>query len=124
MKNCPFCALEPEQILFENNDCVAFFEKHPVSPGHLLIIPKNHREDFFSLTDGEKISLNQLIETAKNYLEKQFSPDGYNLGFNCGEAAGQSVFHCHCHLIPRYHGDTKFPKGGIRGAIPEKMFYE
>lgn len=123
MKNCPFCQLAPAQIIFENELAVAILDKHPVSRGHMLLIPKAHREDYFSLTAAEKKALDQLVLRGKTYLNDKFSPDGYNLGFNCGEVAGQTMMHAHCHLIPRYEGDTPFPRGGIRGAIPGKMDY-
>ncbi len=123
MKSCVFCSILQEQIIFENDSCVAFFDKSPVSIGHLLIIPKVHKETYFDLSRSEKMDIDEIIVRAKVDLDQQYSPNGYNIGFNCGEAAGQSVFHCHCHLIPRYDGDIKNPKGGIRGAIPDKMNY-
>ncbi|MHC5249210.1 HIT family protein [Enterococcus sp. LJL90] len=123
MEFCPFCNLDRNQILFENNSAQAFFDKNPVSPGHILIVPKKHKIDYFALSDSEKLDIEKLLETCKSFLDETESPDGYNIGFNCGEVAGQSIFHCHCHLIPRYKGDTPNPKGGIRGAIPDKMFY-
>lgn len=123
MNTCPFCTMKPEKIIVENKLCVAFFDNHPVSRGHLLIIPKAHKETYFDLSAEEKVALDELIMRGKIYLDTNFAPDGFNIGFNAGEAAGQTIAHCHCHLIPRYEGDTPFPRGGIRGAIPGKMDY-
>lgn len=119
---CIFCTQISKRLL-ENDTCFAFFDAFPVSIGHLLIVPKKHRKDYFQLTQKEKKDMDELIKKGREFLAHHYQPDGYNIGFNCGHAAGQSVFHCHCHLIPRYNGDTPEPKGGIRGAIPHKMNY-
>lgn len=111
-------------LLFENETCCAFYDRNPVSDGHLLIIPKQHRVDYFALSQQEQDGLFELLAKAKEYLDKRYHPDGYNIGFNCGLAAGQTVFHCHCHLIPRYTGDLADPSGGVRGAIPHKRHYK
>lgn len=121
MENCLFCRID--DVVFENSTCFAFFDKNPVAKGHLLIIPKAHKKDYFELTEAEIRDTHKLIRKGKEYLDDLYAPDGYNIGFNCGEAAGQSVFHCHCHLIPRYTNDTPDPKGGVRGVIPGKMSY-
>ncbi len=93
-------------------------DKYPVSSGHLLIISKEYRRDFFVLTGEEKKELTQLITTAKSLIENEHNPTGYNIGINCGASAGQTVFHFHCHVIPRYEGDVENPRGGIRNVIP------
>jgi diadenosine tetraphosphate (Ap4A) HIT family hydrolase len=93
-------------------------DKYPVSSGHLLIISKGHRYDYFDLSDEEKKELPELITTAKSLIEKEHKPTGYNIGMNCGTSAGQTVFHFHCHVIPRYKGDVENPRGGIRNVIP------
>ncbi len=98
-------------------------DKYPVSPGHLLIITKTLRTDYFSLSNDEKKELTTMIDQAKSFLENEYQPDGYNIGMNCGEVAGQTVFHFHCHIIPRYKGDMSDPTGGVRGVIPEKQKY-
>lgn len=122
MTKCPFCnSVDP---LLENQYCQAFFDQHPVSKGHLLLIPKAHHETYFELTLEEKAALADLIEEGKKYLDATFAPDGYNIGANCGEAAGQTISHCHIHLIPRYHGDMEDPSGGVRGVIPDKQKYK
>ena len=119
---CIFCENRPE-TLFENELAVAFYDNFPVSPGHTLIIPKRHMASYFELTAAERTAIQALLEQAKRSLDEKFSPTGYNVGVNVGEDAGQSVFHCHIHLIPRYHGDVESPKGGVRGVIPDKQKY-
>lgn len=95
----------------------------PVSPGHTLIISKELREDYFALSDIEKADLDIAIQLAKDLVEQEYTTDGYNIGMNCGVAAGQTVFHFHCHLIPRYVGDMEDPSGGVRHVIPSKGNY-
>lgn len=120
-QNCPFC--HPDSVLFENDLVYALLDSSPVNPGHLLIIPKRHFADFFHCTSAEKIALLSLLDEAKHYLDGKHAPAGYNVGINVGEAAGQTISHVHLHLIPRYHGDLKNPRGGVRGVIPSKQSY-
>jgi diadenosine tetraphosphate (Ap4A) HIT family hydrolase len=94
-----------------------------VTPGHLLVLPNRHVASYFDCTDEERRALWQMVEDAKRLLDLRHVPDGYNLGVNVGEAAGQSVFHVHVHVIPRYAGDTADPWGGVRGVIPAKQSY-
>ncbi|NLB52236.1 MAG: HIT family protein [Syntrophomonadaceae bacterium] len=121
MENCIFC--EREDLFMENDLAWTKFDKYPVSPGHILIISKRHIADFFSTTPEERRALNQLLDEAKQILDQKYHPDGYNIGINCGEDAGQSIMHLHIHLIPRYRGDLENPKGGVRGVIPGKRGY-
>ena len=114
---CIFC--QPLPIVLENDLAAAFFDKHPVSPGHLLIIPKRHYPTFFDVPTAEREAMLALLNTAKQYLDDRYHPDGYNIGINVGPEAGQTVMHCHIHLIPRYHGDVADPRGGIRKMLPE-----
>ena len=93
-------------------------DKYPVSSGHLLIISKEYRRDFFELTGEEKKELPDLITMAKSLIEKEYNPTGYNIGMNCGASTGQTVFHFHCHVIPRYDGDMDDPRGGVRNLLP------
>ncbi|WP_229727586.1 HIT family protein [Sporolactobacillus putidus] len=93
------------------------------SPGYLIIIPRRHIETYFDLSQEEKGAIDKLIVKGKLLLDKKYSPDGYNIGTNCGFVAGQTIFHCHIHLIPRYKGDVENPQGGVRGVIPEKCIY-
>jgi diadenosine tetraphosphate (Ap4A) HIT family hydrolase len=121
--NCPFCTPDPGEIILENDDAYAKYDQNPVSPGHLLIIPKRHTSSVFTITPGEGTALWDLLRDAKQFLDDQYSPDGYNIGINDGESAGQTVMHLHIHLIPRYQGDMPNPRGGVRGVIPEKQQY-
>lgn len=118
-----FTNIEPNKILFKNEHFFIIKDGFPVSPGHLLIITNTVRNNFFELTKEEHGNLSDVIEIAKGIIEKEFKPDGYNIGMNCGEAAGQTVFHFHCHLIPRYNGDMENPKGGVRHCINGKGYY-
>ena len=102
---------------------MAFYDGFPVSPGHALIIPRRHVASYFDLTRQEREAMTQMMLDVKLKLDERFHPDGYNVGINVGEYAGQSVFHCHMHLIPRYKGDVSNPKGGVRGVIPGKQLY-
>lgn len=99
------------------------FDGFPVNIGHILIISKELKKDYFELSEKEKQDLQIAIDLAKTIIEKENKPDGYNIGMNCGEFAGQTIFHFHCHLIPRYKGDMENPRGGIRYCIPEKGNY-
>jgi diadenosine tetraphosphate (Ap4A) HIT family hydrolase len=122
---CVFCDLKDNKkaILYENTYFYVIFDKFPVSKGHTLIISKRCASDFFELTPIEKPFLDEAIMTMKSYLDEHFHPDGYNIGINNKEAAGQTIFHFHLHLIPRYTGDTKAPRGGVRGVIKDKQHY-
>lgn len=122
MENCVFCKCK-EKIVLENEYAFAMFDEFPVNKGHMLFMTKRHVKDFFGTTIEEKNAIFELVEKAKEKLDKKYNPDGYNIGMNCGEVAGQSVMHVHVHLIPRYIGDVKNPRGGIRGIIPEKQNY-
>ena len=120
MDNCIFC--KDRDILFENDLAIAFYDGFPVSDGHTLIISKRHVETFFDLTNDEQIAILDLLNKSKEYLEKEFKPDGFNIGLNCGTFAGQSVMHVHMHLIPRYKGDVSNPRGGVRGVVSIRSF--
>ncbi len=121
--DCIFCNLERTKIILENEGALAVFDVFPVNEGHMLIVPKRHIETYFDSSEEDKKYLWDLMEKCKRYLDKKYSPDGYNIGINCGEAAGQTVMHLHIHLIPRYVGDIENPRGGVRGVIPEKRIY-
>lgn len=109
--DCLFCERKKLDIVFENKLAAAFYDLHPVNEGHLLIIPKIHRDNYFELTEKELLAINKLLQQGKQLLERKFSPDGYNIGVNIGEYGGQTVMHCHFHLIPRYIGDDLHPAG-------------
>lgn len=118
---CVFC--EITDFILENELAGAFYDRFPVSEGHLLVIPKKHKIDYFDLSATEKRAIEELVQAGKTLLEENYRPNGYNIGTNCGVNAGQSIMHCHVHLIPRYKGDMKNPKGGVRGVIPSKQYY-
>ncbi len=120
---CPFCNPAPGEVVLENDLCYARYDKFPASPGHLLIIPFRHVASLFDATDEEQAALLALVREANVLLDEEFHPDGYNIGVNVGEAAGQTVMHLHVHVIPRYVGDVEDPRGGVRGAIPGKRVY-
>jgi len=122
--NCPFCKAESErEIIASTSLSFAFFDGFPVSPGHALIIPRRHVASFFDLTKDEQQDMLKLADCVKSIIDEKYQPDGYNVGVNVGEAAGQSIFHVHMHLIPRYKGDVSNPRGGVRGVIPSKQNY-
>ena len=120
---CPFCNPLADDIVAKNDLCYARWDRYPVSKGHLLVIPFRHIPDFFSMTAEEKQALLALVTSCKEVIEEDFKPAGYNIGFNVGVAAGQTVMHCHCHMIPRYVGDVPNPRGGVRGVVPGKRGY-
>jgi diadenosine tetraphosphate (Ap4A) HIT family hydrolase len=121
--NCPFCNLLKERIILSNSLGMVIRDGYPISPGHTLVIPQRHIGSFFELEPEERDSLFSLLEESKRGLDKEFQPDGYNIGINDGPSAGQTVPHLHIHLIPRYSGDQTDPRGGIRWIIPEKAKY-
>lgn len=121
---CLFCDLSSEaEVICETATMVAFYDGFPVNPGHALIIPKRHVASYFDLTPHEIQAMQIVLRRVKEIVEDRFHPDGFNIGVNVNEAAGQSVFHVHMHLIPRYKGDVENPKGGVRGVIPERQKY-
>ena len=113
-----------ERIISENELVYAIRDKYPVTPLHSLIIPKRHVPDYFDLDEKEVLYSEELLKHMKEKLElEDNSIKGFNIGINSGEVAGQTVLHCHIHLIPRRVGDVKNPRGGIRHIIPDKGFY-
>lgn len=120
---CPFCTLPPDRILLADDHALVIRDGFPVSPGHTLVIPRRHVGSFFDITADERASLLRLLDEAKVALEREFAPQGYNIGINDGAAAGQTVPHLHIHLIPRYTGDREDPRGGVRWVVPEKARY-
>ena len=118
-----FSDIAKERILFKGEHFFIVKDSFPVSPGHLLIISNCIKKDYFELNKLEVEELNIMIYKCKEIIEKEYKPDGYNIGMNCGEAAGQTVFQFLCHVIPRYKGDMKNPKGGIRHCIAGKGYY-
>lgn len=118
---CPFCNIEAP--ILENDLAFVVFDRYPVNPGHVLILPKRHIESFFETTPYECIAMLSLLAEIRRRTRAELAPDGYNIGVNVGEAAGQTVMHVHMHLIPRFHGDVENPRGGVRGVIPTRQSY-
>lgn len=117
----PFCSVE--NTVIKNKRTYVKFDNYPVTNGHLLIIPYRHFSNYFKSSNEEKLDLLDLLDEGKKLLDDQFSPDGYNIGINCGKAAGQTIMHLHIHLIPRYSGEMDDPTGGVRYVIPNKAKY-
>lgn len=124
MSTCPFCQIvEGEQsaeILLESDDYLCILDEYPVTEGHSLVMPKEHRERLETVEDP---NLYGFLESAHSEVKRQFVPDATNIGINNGPEAGQTIPHLHWHIIPRYHGDVDDPRGGVRGVIPSKQKY-
>ena len=121
---CLFCSTKNEDIIEENEFAYATFDSYPVSSHHSLIIPKRHVKEYFELSEEELTGCNQLVKIVKIKVENNDkSIKGFNIGINSGKEAGQSIMHCHIHLIPRREGDVENPQGGVRGVIPSKQHY-
>ena len=118
-----FEKLEPKEQVGEIASCFAFRDKFPVSKGHTLVVPKRKVSNYFELSFKEQSACWFLVNLVKAELQKTYNPDGFNVGININEDAGQTVPHAHIHIIPRYNGDVENPRGGVRGVIPEKMSY-
>ena len=118
-EDCLFCNIPPVRIVLENELAYAVRDGYPVTEMHSLIIPKRHIQDYFDLTKEELIACDQLIRSLKDEISNSDnSVNGFNIGINSGETAGQTIFHCHIHLIPRRTGDVDNPRGGVRNIIP------
>ena len=121
---CLFCNTANKEYVFENDLAFSTFDSYPVSEFHLLIVPKRHIKNYFELSNDEMIACNKIVLLSKNKIEQMDqSIRGFNIGINCGKAAGQTIMHCHIHLIPRRKGDVENPQGGVRGVIPSKQHY-
>tara|TARA_B100001057_G_C22639345_1_gene867600 strand:- start:334 stop:735 length:402 start_codon:yes stop_codon:yes gene_type:complete len=121
---CIFCDTQRQKIIFENKLMYATYDSYPVSKFHSLIIPKRHIDNYFKLSKEELISINQIIHKIKNEIDsKDKSVKGFNIGTNSGKVAGQTIMHCHIHLIPRRKDDVINPQGGVRAVIPSKQHY-
>ena len=121
---CLFCNTEESGFTVQNELAYASYDTYPVSEYHCLIIPKRHIKNFFDLNDKELNACNDLIKKIKSKIENDDNlVEGFNLGTNAGSVAGQTIMHCHIHLIPRRRGDVENPQGGVRGVIPLKQHY-
>ncbi len=122
---CIFCTIRREELQFENYLAYSSLDSYPVSEFHSLIVPKRHVETYFELTNDEIKACNELIlKTKEKILKQDSSVKGFNIGTNAGKSAGQSIMHCHIHLIPRREGDVENPQGGVRSVILKKQHYE
>ena len=121
---CPFCIVTAGKILGENSLAFLISDGFPVTEGHMLTIPRRHVADYFDLHQPERNAIQRLLDEGRKMVRgKHGGVSGFNVGINCGEAAGQTVSHCHVHLIPRRVGDVENPRGGVRGVIPAKQDY-
>ena len=122
--DCVFCSrLLSVDVVAANDLAVAFADGFPLSDGHTLVVPRRHESDFFSLTSEEQAAIWSLVALVRLQISAHTVPDGYNIGINIGEAAGQTVAHAHLHVIPRWRGDVPDPRGGVRWVIPGKARY-
>jgi len=118
-----FTSIPKDSWIIETENFFVLKDGFPVSPGHCLIISKKVYSNYFDLPISLLNELGEAIHETKDLIENESQPDGYNIGFNCGTEAGQTVMHFHCHVIPRYKGDMENPRGGVRYCIPEKGLY-
>ena len=122
---CLFCNIKVSTLAHENNLAYASYDSYPVSKYHCLIIPKRHIKDYFELTNDELVACNDLIKFIKDEItSKDQTVSGFNIGTNIGKVSGQSILHCHFHLIPRRKDDVENPQGGVRSVIPNKQHYK
>ena len=122
---CLFCNFKESGCIHENKLAYASYDSFPVSDYHCLVIPKRHIKDYFDLTNKELLACNNLIKIVKKeIIKKDKTVSGFNLGTNIGKVSGQSIYHCHFHLIPRREGDVENPQGGVRSVIPNKQHYK
>ena len=122
--DCVFCQrLAGGELVAANQLAVAFADAFPLNEKHCLVVPRRHETDFLALTQEEQVAIWTLVPAVRRYIEEGGTPDGYNLGINIGEAAGQTIAHAHLHVIPRHQGDVPDPRGGIRLIIPSKARY-
>ena len=121
---CLFCSLPPERVIMQNELAFAIRDGFPVTALHTLVIPRRHVEDYFGLTSDELLACDALLRSLKSEIVRMDPMvTAFNIGMNAGLAAGQTIFHCHIHLIPRRAGDVANPRGGVRHIIPGKGFY-
>ena len=122
---CLFCNIKESGVAHENDLAYVSYDSYPVSKDHCLIIPKRHIKDYFELKQKELIACDELIKIVRSeIITKDYLVSGFNIGTNIGKASGQSIFHCHIHLIPRREGDIENPQGGVRSVIPNKQHYK
>jgi ATP adenylyltransferase len=123
--SCVFCTLPSTSIVAENDLAFAVWDTSPVTPLHILILPRRHAPSFFDLAEAEALAIERLIrQLREDIITEDKLVEGFNIGINVGEVAGQTIAHCHYHLIPRRRGDVTNPRGGVRWVIPSKADYQ
>lgn len=120
----PFLQIPSKDWIDYNEYAFAIWDGYPVNPGHVLVVPFREVRDWFEALPHEQTAIMQLVNRVKTDIDSTHRPDGYNVGFNVGDAGGQTVFHLHVHVIPRYNGDMEDPRGGVRHVIPERGNYK
>ncbi len=115
--------IDTSRVLYSDSNFFIMYDGFPTNPGHILIITNGSEETYFDLSESKKINLIKMIDKAKEIIESEHNPDGYNIGMNCGLVSGQTVMQFHCHLIPRYKGDVSDPRGGVRHSVIGKGYY-
>lgn len=123
MSASPFLNPDPKQVFYEGRSIIGLWDAYPVSPGHALLVTRRLVTDWFEATPDERAELFAAVDVARSAICERYQPDGFNIGVNVGEAAGQTIAHLHLHVIPRYKGDVADPRGGIRQVIPGKGNY-
>ena len=121
--SCPFCRVEPGRFAWSSPLAIALWDVYPISLGHALIVPRRHAASWSELTTDEKSALMAGVDAVRALIDERYQPDAYNVGFNDGAAAGQTIMHFHVHVVPRYQGDVSDPRGGIRWVLPDKAAY-
>ncbi len=119
-----FSEIPEDEWIDSNEKAFANYDNYPVTEGHVRIISKREIPTWFDSTEDEQRAIMSLLGKMKLYLQEKYDPDGFNIGINNGEAAGQTIPHLHVHLIPRYEGDMDDPRGGVRNVIPERGNYK
>ena len=119
MSGCIFCEPEEQRVFLSSDFAYALWDSYPVTPLHALVIPRRHAPDYFALSAAELLACDELLRHARELIvADDAAVEGFNIGVNVGEAAGQTIFHCHLHLIPRRRGDMENPRGGVRSPHP------
>lgn len=121
--DCPFCELDADRVWLQNQFGIVLWDAFPITEGHALVVPRRHVASIYELSTEEQAALWTLVANARQRLNADLHPDGFNIGLNDGEAAGQTILHAHIHIIPRYSGDVADPRGGVRWIISEKARY-
>lgn len=123
MSACPFCDPEEGRRIWSSDLALVLRDGYPVSKGHTLVVPVRHVASLFETSGEERMALFEALDVARAVAKQEYQPAGFNIGVNDGPAAGQTVAHCHIHLIPRYDGDQPDPRGGVRWIFPDKAKY-